>query len=140
MGAAKIREIDRHYLEEVWNKGNVALTGEFLTPDTIYHGMGGREVKGIEGMRQYAMALRFALPDLHFTIKDIITEGDIVMYRYEMQGTFTAPYGNIPPTGKKMRLIGMMLDRFQDGKIVESWDVFDRLTFLQQLGIPIPPG
>jgi steroid delta-isomerase-like uncharacterized protein len=132
--------MDRRYLEEVWNKRNVALIGEFLTPDCVYHGPGGAEIKGLEGMKQYATALRNALPDLHFSIEDVVAEADNVVYRYTRRGTFKQPYRNIPPTSKKVTLAGMMLDRFKDGRIVESWDVLNMLAFYQQLGIPIPPG
>jgi predicted ester cyclase len=44
-----------------------------------------------------------------------------------------------PPTGKTVRVTGVNVARFVQGKIAESWFNFDMLTLLQQVGaIPSP--
>jgi predicted ester cyclase len=57
------------------------------------------------------------------------------MHTGELQG--------IPPTGKRVRMTGIWIDRITHGQIVERWSQFDQLGMLQQLGvIPTPeqPG
>ena len=45
----------------------------------------------------------------------------------------------MPPSGKKVAVPGLQIDRFSGGKIVEEWTYFDLLGMLQQLGaIPAP--
>ena len=45
----------------------------------------------------------------------------------------------IPPTGKQGAVTGITIDRFANGKIVESWYNFDALGLMQLLGvIPAP--
>jgi predicted ester cyclase len=45
----------------------------------------------------------------------------------------------MPATDRPVRVTGVNVARFVDGKIVESWFNFDMLTLLQQLGaIPTP--
>ena len=127
--------IERRYLEEVWNKGNLELMDEFVAPDCIYHGPGGMEIKGIEGIKQLAGMIRATFPDMHFTVEDMAAEGNIVMYRYSSRGTYQGKEGK---TGTKIQRMNMILDRFEDSKIIETWEVADRLSLYQQLGLPIP--
>ena len=50
-----------------------------------------------------------------------------------------APLGPIPPTGRPVRITGIEIWRFADGKVVELWNEVDVLGFMQQLGlIPAP--
>jgi predicted ester cyclase len=42
-------------------------------------------------------------------------------------------------TNKPVRFSGMTIARFQNGKLVEGWNVFDQLSMFQQLGIFTPP-
>lgn len=138
MTTKRNKAIEKRYLEEVWNKGNVALIDEFLTTDYVYHGSGGMEIKGIEGMKRFAIGLRGTFPDLHFTIEAMVAEGDNIMYRYTGRGTFTGDFRGIAPTGKKVTFAGFMQDRFEGSKIVETWEVWDRHDLYQQMGIEPP--
>jgi predicted ester cyclase len=45
----------------------------------------------------------------------------------------------IAPTGRRVSIAGMTIDRLADGKIAESWDNYDAMGMMQQLGvIPSP--
>ena len=45
----------------------------------------------------------------------------------------------IPPTGKFVTVSEIIIDWLTDGKIVESWRLFDQMGMMQQLGvIPVP--
>jgi predicted ester cyclase len=46
----------------------------------------------------------------------------------------------IPPTGKSVTVSAMIIDQFVDGKIVESWRLFDQMGMMQQLGVIPTPG
>ena len=41
----------------------------------------------------------------------------------------------IPPSGKEVTLVGCVVVRVEDGKILEEFEYADYLGFLQQLGI-----
>lgn len=79
---------------------------------------------------------RDAFADSHSTIQDQIGEGDRVVTRWRMRGEFRG----IAPTGKEIEVTGIGIFRFSDeGRVVESWDSFDRLGMMRQLGaIPAP--
>ena len=140
MSAEQHKAQEQRVVAEAINKGNLAVLDECLTPDFIYHGPGGREVKGIEGFKQFLAELRAAYPDIHVKIKDIVAEGNLVATRTFSTFTFTSKTGTVTPTGKKVSMTGAILDRFKGDKIAETWEHYDRLDLLQQLGlIPSQP-
>jgi predicted ester cyclase len=46
----------------------------------------------------------------------------------------------IPPTGAKIDVSAISIHRMHDGKIAETWEVWDTLGFLQQLGVVPTPS
>ena len=73
--------------EEVFNTGDLNPVDGLIAAEYIDHnpiGPGG-EI-GIEGFKQTVRALRFAFPDLHFTIEEILVNGDKVVVRTTMRG------------------------------------------------------
>jgi predicted ester cyclase len=81
-----------------------------------------------------------AFPDLHFTIEDIIAEGDTVVVRQTARGTHQGDLMGIPPTGKQVSGTGITITRVVNGKAVEDWFNGDDLGLLQQLGVVPVPG
>ncbi len=54
---------------------------------------------------------------------------------FTITGTHEGEFMGISPTRRKIRVHGIVMSRFEDGKIVEEWEVIDQLAFLQQLGV-----
>jgi predicted SnoaL-like aldol condensation-catalyzing enzyme len=72
----------RYHIEELFNKGNLAIADKIISPDYVYHGPGGTEFKGPEGVKQMVAGFRTAFPDVHYMIEDMVAEGDKVAVRY----------------------------------------------------------
>jgi hypothetical protein len=89
MSVKQNKAIVRRMVEEVNNKGNVAVVDELLAQGYVGHGTGGREVNGLEGYKQAALMYRTTFPDLHMTLEDMVAEGDKVAWRYTLRATFT---------------------------------------------------
>ena len=81
-----------------------------------------------------------AFPDFHITLEDIFATGDKVAFRYTVTGTDRSEFMGAPPTGKQVMFTRIMISRFAEGKIVEDWECWDTLGFMQQLGLVSPPG
>lgn len=130
----------RRAIEEIWNRGNYAVLGEFAADDIVIHASPpGQEIHGREGIIQFYGALRAAFPNLHFTVEDQIADGDRVVTRWTASGTHEGEFQSIPPTGKTVRITGIDIDRFAGGKVVECWPEVNELGLLHQLGvIPTP--
>ena len=134
------KAVERSIVVEVINKGNMGVLDECLTHDFVYHGLGGVEVRGIPGYKQFTSALRSTYPDIHVTIEDILAEGDLVATRTFCTFTFTGKAGPDNPHGQRVSMAGSILDRFRDGRIAETWEQYDRLDLYQQLGmLPVKP-
>jgi predicted ester cyclase len=123
-------------IEEVFNKKNLELVPEFFAPGFIDH-MPVDELYGEKGTNFTAMLFQ-AFPDLHWTVEDMIIEGDKLATRITMEGTFRGEYLGNAPTGNKIKQSMIIITKWQDGKEVEAWAAYDQLTFYRQLGIPIP--
>jgi predicted ester cyclase len=130
----------RRVFEEVFNKGNLAIIPEFIAPDYVYRSPLGMEAKGPEGFKQMVARVRTAFPDIHFTIEDIIAEGDKVVTRFTRRSTHQGEFMGIAPTGKKVTITGILITRWVGGKEVEAWESLDTLAMFQQLGVVPPMG
>ena len=127
----------RRHVEEVWNKGKLDVIPELISPN--YRNRSGQnEFKGPEGFKQMVTSARTAFPDLHFTIDEMVGEGDTLAVRYTYTGTFKGEYMGIAPTGKKATMTVAIFHRFEKGKQVGAQSFSDMLSFYQQWGIPIP--
>ncbi len=133
----------RRVFEEVWNQGQVALIDELCAPDAIFHNPQAPDVHTREDVKRMITQGLSAFPDFHFTIEDMIAEGEQVVarltYRATHTGEFVMPGMRFPATGKQMTGPEIFIARFAGGKIVEAWDQADDLGAFQQLGlIPMP--
>ncbi|HEY98504.1 MAG TPA: ester cyclase [Dehalococcoidia bacterium] len=130
----------RHYqlIEEVFNKKNLDLVPESFAPGFIDH-MPVDELYGEKGTNFTAMLFN-AFPDLHWKVEDMIAESDKLATRITMEGTFKGEYLGNAPTGNKVTLSMIIITKWQDGKEVEEWAVYDQLVLYRQLGItPLTP-
>lgn len=133
--------IVRRGIEEVWNQGKLDVADEISTPNLIGHNSGQPDQHGTTEYKQYVADIRTAFPDIHFTINELIVQGDSAAAGLTVTGTHTGPLvgrgdiPTIPPTGKHVSLMCEVLFHLRDDKIAESWAVFDNLSLLQQLGV-----
>ena len=139
MTAEERKAFVRRQIEELWNKGNLHAAKECFTKDFVSHDPGPQEVRGPEGFAENVAAVRSAFPDWHLEIVDQVAEGEKVVTRYVATGTHRGELAGIPPTGKRVEVPGMGIDYFRGGKIRESWEYYDVMGMMQQLGaIPYP--
>jgi steroid delta-isomerase-like uncharacterized protein len=136
------KELVTRMIEEIFNRGNVDKADEFLASDFVE-----REVlppglpPGREGVKQLAIMMRSAFPDLKGTIEDAVAEGDKVVVRWTCAGTHSgSEFMGVPPTGKKVSVEVIDVIRIADGKFVEHWGLMDNTALMQQLGVMPTPG
>ena len=76
-----------------------------------------------------------AFPDLHWTMLDAIAEDDRVMTLNRWSGTHRGEFMGIPATGRSVTVEAWTLDRYRDGRLVESRIIMDVAGMLAQLGV-----
>jgi hydroxyacylglutathione hydrolase len=111
-------------------------------PDGHCHVAGQADASGPDGVRAYWAELFGAVPDLRFTVDELIAEGDQVAVKWSATGTFAGPgsYQGIEPTYAHLDLEGLDLFRLRDGQIVREDAYTDGSTFARQIGLLPPSG
>lgn len=131
------KEIVRRY-QEAYNTNNLDVLDELLAPDWTSNGWPEGLPRTIEAAKDfYAMALQ-ALPDLQFITLDLVAEGDWVVQRQMMRGTFKGELAGLAPNGNVIEAGGISMFRIADGRIVEHWAYADDGGFWEQAGVEIP--
>ena len=121
------------------NQGNWEVVYEAFSPDLVLHNA-STTMQGLDAYKQFLSTFFTAFPDARFTLEDVIAEGDTVVVRQTWRGTHTGNFRGIPPTGKQVSGMGIIITRNVNGKAVELWSNFDDLGLLQQLGVVPLPG
>jgi steroid delta-isomerase-like uncharacterized protein len=129
----------RNLIEEVIGRGNFALVEELVADEYVGHSS-SPEMNTREGHKQFLVALRRAFPDFQIKIEDQIAEGDKVVTLWTARATHQAEFMGIPPTGRRVVMSGIDIDRLVNGKLVECWTKSDDLGLLQQLGAISAPA
>jgi len=124
----------RRGIEETVNKGNFSVVDEILSTDYVYREPTVGEKRGRAGFRELVTMYRNAFPDVKLTIDEQIAEGDKVVTRWSATGTHRGELFGTAPTGKQVRVQGVIVSRIANGKVVEETEVYDALGMLRQLG------
>jgi predicted ester cyclase len=93
---------------------------------------------GVEGMKQHLIEVRKTYPDLKMTIIRQYIDGDTVISEFVMESTHLGEWLGMKPTGKKLRMTGVDIDRLMDGKIVEYGGAVNTFEALSGEGIIKP--
>jgi steroid delta-isomerase-like uncharacterized protein len=139
MSAKENKALMRRLFEE-FNKGKaaaMAVIDEMYATNFVSHG--DKDIRGIQNIKQSMNEGFKAFPDYHYTIDDMVAEGDKVAARVTMTATHKGEYMGAPPTNKKITIRAIFIERFAGGKIVEEWGMFDTLGLMQQLGLAPTP-
>jgi steroid delta-isomerase-like uncharacterized protein len=135
------KAIVRRVWEEFFIRGNLDKAGEFFAPDYVNHDPAAPEDRhGPEELRQFLSMYHNAFPNMQFTIEDMVAGGDEVVVRWTVRGTHQGELMGIPPTDNRVTVAGMSMERVSGDKIVETWDNYDALSMIQQLGVIPEPG
>lgn len=129
------KEVSRRIFEEVWNNRNIAATDELMAANYMHHDPQSPKFSdGREGYKQLVTYYLNAFPDSHFTIDEEIQEGDTVVTRWTVNGTHKGDLPMLPASGRTFSVTGITVARLKGGKVAESWNNWDALGLMQQLG------
>ncbi len=127
------KAVFRESIEEIWNNGDASAIERFIAPN--YEGFDPAPIIGIEGYKQHFVTLTTAFSEIRITIEDIQGERDRVAARYIVEGTHTGHFGDIPPTGIRVRVPGMAIAIISNRQIVVEHALSDTLGLLKQIGV-----
>lgn len=124
--------VKRFYDEYAAGNADVILA---VHPPTItMHYAGSTDQVPAQVLRDDLAALKAANPDLHAEIHTMVAAGDYVFTELTWSGTHTGDFFGITASGKPILHNGIVMRRLENGTIVESWEMWDDLVLLQNLG------
>jgi steroid delta-isomerase-like uncharacterized protein len=134
--AAKNMAMIQAYVDAA-NRGDASYLDEYLAPDYVHHGP-ARDLDA-NGFKAFHQMVLFAFPGLTFTIDDMFAAGDEVVTRWTLHGVQKGEFRGIAPTGKAVTVTGIIISRFENGRVVEEWEEANMAGMMQQLGATAPP-
>ena len=133
--SAENEAVVRRFYEEMNNGRKNELAVELFTAD---HQMHDPQVPDVRRSRRHGRPpcrpTRPVLTDIGRSTTSSRSNDNVVV-RWTGTGEHVADLNGIAPTGKKIDVSAISIHRMADGKIAETWEVWDTLGFLQQLGV-----
>ena len=128
------------YIDSCWNSQNIELFRE-ITVEDFSREQNGIGVAGNRDEMEAHMQVFFtAFPDLEVTLKTMDVKKDKAFLLWQASGTNTGVFGEVAPTGKKVKINGLSQIYFEtDGKIIREVVYYNELDLLQQLGYALTP-
>jgi steroid delta-isomerase-like uncharacterized protein len=128
------------HIYEGLNKADIEIIKEVYSPDLVYYNpAAGDKQLSREEVIEHMKRVYKAMPDLNWTVHDIIAKGDKVIARNTLKGTHKEDWQDLPATGKTFEITEIIIVRIQDGQIVEQWIEIDTLGLMTQLGMELKP-
>jgi len=135
-----LRAFARKFTEDVYNEQHRERIPEYIHPDFVDHSPGAPpDARGPGFVAKQYDGTFGAFPDLKFEVLDVLADGDKVVLRWASHATFSGTLGTVAGHGQPVTVHGTSIFRVQDGKIIESWDLVDRLALLRQAGFDVTP-
>jgi len=130
---------------DTFNAHDLEGFAEVLADDVVFKAPGAMHGKGKAACVAFYGGWIEAFPDAHVAVTGLHIIDDVAIE----EGTFTgtqsgvlhSPLGDVPPTGRAVRLDYIQVLRFRDGTHASFNLIFDRLAMLEQLGLvpaPVP--
>ena len=140
----EMRELNRRFIEEVFNKQDLGVADELLAEDFTEHvdmapGITPDKAGALEWFK-----IGFGMSsDMKMEILRTIVSGDRIATHTRVQGTDTGgAMPGTPPTNKPFDIESIDIVRVNDeGRFTDHWGILDAMTMMQQLGMaPSPPA
>lgn len=97
----------------------------------------GEPAVGRERIEEDTRQFFHAFPDAWSTVENLIGDGDRAAWEWIGGGTFLGKLGDIEPTNKTFEIRGCGFFKFREGLIIEQHGYWDKLSWFEQIGIPI---
>ncbi|MGH2636346.1 MAG: ester cyclase [Actinomycetota bacterium] len=137
----EMRELNRRFVDEVFNKQNLDAADEMLADDFAEHAdMPPGMTPDKQGALEWFKIAFGMSSDMKMEIVNTIASGDRIASHSVMRGTDTGgAMPGAPPTNKPFEVESIDIMRVNDeGKFTDHWGITDTMAMMQQLGLAPP--
>ncbi len=129
---AKHQHVLETWFQRVWAEADESAIDDMLVPDTRARGLGSHTRIGPEGFKEFHRCFLAMMEKCSVQIDKIMDSGNWTA----VLCTFRAVRKD---TGEPVEMMGQVMVRIEDEKLVEAYNHFDFMGLYQQLGL-IPDG
>lgn len=120
-----------HRLYAHWNAGDMEAFYAMIDENVL--DVGG-DARGRQGVREILDHIRAAIPDFHYTVDQVIVDGEWLAVRLTASGTQTGPLFGWPATNRRATWKEIRYCRIVNDRTVEHHVCLDSLGMLAQFG------
>jgi predicted ester cyclase len=125
----------QRWAREAVAEGRVDVFDELVSPDAVDHS-GPAPVNGVEGFKSRTRGIHAAFTDIEVVVEDLLVDGDKLAWRWRLTAIHSSPFLGVAPTGRRVTMTGMNIQRIANGMVVEHWSNADQLGLLRQVQAP----
>jgi steroid delta-isomerase-like uncharacterized protein len=121
----------------IWNDANYeSIPNMFAEDFVMHHSTLPEPLTGIEAYTEFVKGNAVAFSDFEVKFGEFYASGDMTFLFWKAFGTNDGPLPDgTPATGNTFKIWGMAANKIVEGKIVETWIVFNQYDMLRQLGM-----
>ena len=138
MAASKVREMFEKGTD-AFNRHDMDAMADTMTDDVRTRAPGAGEIRGKAAVRAFYQSWIDAFPDARVETKAVTCTDDMAVQEGVFTGTqrntLHGPGGDIPPTGRSVRVEYIQVSRYRGDRVSTFNLLFDRLEMLEQLGL-----
>jgi steroid delta-isomerase-like uncharacterized protein len=129
-------DLAQRYLDAAWNRFELDALDSLASPDlAVSYPLIPDGVRGPESFKQVLREIQAGMPDVHFDLRHVATQGDTAVFSWAASGTHTGPLLGLEPTGRTVRWSGLSVIEVSDGRVAKEWGEEDALGVFRQLGV-----
>lgn len=128
----------KYFYEHITSEHRLEEVCDYVSADCIIRVGELRIPVGLEGMKQHMIEVRKTYPDLKMAILNQYCDGDYIISEFMMEGSHLGEWLGMKPSGKKLKIFGVDIDKVIDGKIVEHGGAANTFDALFEGGIIQP--
>ncbi len=134
--AEELKRRVREFIDVTWVDHDFDRLDQYWTVDCVNHAAPPDRRRGLTALRDYhaQFASQFAgFSDAVIDVLQQVAEGDRVATHLVTRARHTGEFAGITPTGRRVSVMTIRVDRFAGDKITEHWSVADVAGLLTQL-------
>ena len=123
------------HIVDLINQRQLPQLAELTHPNFKRHDLTGAlpEVSGADGPTNLVQMVLHAIPDIHYEIVQIVARDDRAAVQLRGTGTHRGQFLGVSGTGKRIEWNGINIYRFEDGKVIETWQLLDVWGLMRQM-------
>jgi len=136
--SADHKETSKNLLE-LWGDNALHKSAGYLAANYVNHQMpyvaGGTSDLSLEEWKALVADFHNGFSNVKMEVLLQVAEGNYVCSRWRLTAQHTGKFEELVATGKTSTWTGIHTDRYESGKLVESWVDWDKYSFLEGLGL-----